>query len=167
MSHHVSETHLTSDHRILHLRSHYTLVCFGTTISHHHISKHMIHITQPRSTSHTIPHPQLFHTYIQHHGIFHTTYSTSHYTNTSHHFPHLTSHNTLHMPHSAGITTVHIASVCIMQHSTYQGTTFHATLYSISHTFCISIRHHVWNCNIPHRTTFDVYWHHTTFHIAP
>ena len=34
------------------------------------------------------------------------------------------------------------------------------------HTFCISIRHHVWNWNIPHRTTFDIYWHHTTFHIA-
>ena len=55
-------THLTSDHHILHLRSRYTAVCLGTTISHHHISKHMFHITKPQSTSHTIPHPQLFYT---------------------------------------------------------------------------------------------------------
>ena len=54
-------THLTSDHHILHLRSHYTAVCLGNTISHH-ILKHKFHITQPQSTSHTIPHPQLFHT---------------------------------------------------------------------------------------------------------
>ena len=51
-----------------------------------------------------------------------------------------------------------------MQHFTYQDTTFHTTPYS---TFCISITPYVWNCNIPHRTTFHIYWHHISHQITP
>ena len=134
-------THLASDHHILHLRSHYTAVCLGTTISHHHISEHnMFHITLPQSTSHTIPHPQLFHTtptfnitarftphHIPHHSIFHTTtfhialhhILILHHTTTSdtlHNFPHLISHNNhtahciCHILHHHNFTPPHFTS---------------------------------------------------------
>ena len=67
-------TYLASDHHILHLTSHYTAVCLGTTISHHISKQNMFHITATvhishHSTSPTIPH----HTHIPHHSIFHTT----------------------------------------------------------------------------------------------
>ena len=120
-------THLTSDHHILHLRSHYTAVCFGTTISHHHISKPMFHITQPQSTSHThhysTPHSHSTSQHISHHTIFHIAlyhhililhHNTTSDITTLHHFPHLTSHSTLHMPHSSSpqfrTTIFHITS---------------------------------------------------------
>ena len=105
------------------LRSHYTAVCLGTTISRHHISKHMFHITQPQSTSRAIPHPQLLHTtptsfsntayFTPHHFPHpitppHLDFTSHHHVwhhNTLHHFPHLTSqsHSTLYMPRSSSL----------------------------------------------------------------
>ena len=76
-------THLTLDHHILHLTSHYTAVRlpppFHTTTPQS-TTYSTSHSHSPHLTPTTIPH----HTHIQHHSIFHTTlYSTSHYTTTS------------------------------------------------------------------------------------
>ena len=72
-------THLTSDHRILHLTSHNTAVClpppFHTTTSQS---------TCSTSTSHTIPYTQLFHTT--------PTFSIIAYF-TPHHTPHALHHH--------------------------------------------------------------------------
>ena len=160
-----------------------------TTISHHHISKHNIfHIltSQPQSTSDTIPHSPLFHTTPTFNIIAHFT---PHHI--PHHItpPHLTpqhiasfstsvitqqSHSTLHMPHSSPpqfhTTTFHITSwlskSCIVQHSTYQDTTFHTTPCSISHILHFS-RNMSEISTFPIGTTFNIHCHHTIFHIAP
>ena len=99
-------THLTSDHHILNLTSHYTAVCrpppFHTTTS------------QPQPTSLTIPHTQLFHTT--------PTFNIS----TFHTIPHR-----ITPPH---LTSQHIASFStsdITPHLHYA--TFHTTPYSTSH----------------------------------
>ena len=107
-------THLTSDHYIVRLRSHYTAVCLGTTISHHHISS-TCSTSQTQSISYTIPHPQLFHTtptfnitayFTPHHIPHHVT--PPHLDFTSHH--HMTSqHIALFSTYDVTIITQHIA----------------------------------------------------------
>jgi len=141
----------------------------------------MFHITQPQSTSHTIPHPQLFHTtptfnitaYFTPHHIPHRItpqnldFTSHHYVwhhNTWHHFPHCTSHNNhtahciCHSLHHYNTTPPHstshrnwLSASCIMQHSTHQDTTFHTMPYSTSH-----ILHF-------HHTVSEI----ATFHITP
>ena len=155
-------TNLTSDHHILHLTSHYTAVCLPPPF-------HTTYHTATVHISHIIPHPQLFHTtptLVQHHSTFPTTiYSTSHYTTisdiTTHCiFFHIWQHNayaTFFINSTPPHFTSHRCHTCIMQHSSYQDTTFHTTPYSTSRIlhFGRIPRHtgHVWNCNIPHHTT--------------
>ena len=123
-------THPISDYHILHLRR-YTAVCLGTTISHYHISKHMFHIAQPQSTSHTIPHPQLFHTT--------PTFNITAYF-TPPHIPHritpphltthcIISHSTLHMPHSSPPHYASHFALCNIPHTR----TPHSTPRHITH----------------------------------
>ena len=150
------------------LRSHYTAVCLGTTISRHHISKHMFHIHISHHPIYTtIPH----HTHIQHHSIFHTTPYSTFITP-----PHLTSqdiesfstsditqqsHSALHIPHSSPpqfhTTTFTWRNFPLMQHSTYialcnipHNRTPHSTPRHITH-FAFQL-HHVWKHS--QRTTF-------------
>ena len=129
-----------------------------TTISHHHTSKSNIFHIQPQSTSHTIPHPQLFHTTPTFNiSTFHTTpYSTSHYTavsipppfhtttsqsttySTSHsHSPHLTpfhihNYSTPHPQSQLFHTTPTITTIPHHTHNQHHST-FHPTPYSTSH----------------------------------
>ena len=137
----------------------------------------MFHITQPQSTSRTIPHNTTIphHTHIQHRSIFHTTpYSTSHYTTTSdntlHHFHiwHHTTIGTLHMPHSSPQfhTTSDIQShqnfphlaLCNIPHT--RTPHHYHTIFHITH---FAFQSHVWNGKIhiaPRYTYTDI-----TFHI--
>ena len=160
-------THLTSDHRILHLTSHNTAVClpppFHTTTSQS---------TCSTSTSHTIPYTQLFHTtptfsiiaYFTQHHTPHLLHHHIWHHKTLNHFPHLTSHNNhsaLHIPHSSPpqfhTTTFTWRNFPLMQHSTYialcnipHNRTPHSTPRHITH-FAFQL-HHVWKHS--QRTTF-------------
>ena len=85
-----------------------------TTISHHHISKYNIFHIQPQSTSHTIPHPQLFHTTP-------TFNITAHFT--PHHIPHrITLQSVSHHHFKAKHIPRHTATVHISHHSTSTST---------------------------------------------
>ena len=136
-------TRLASDHQF-YIWEHYT------AISHHHISKYNIfHITATVRIApfdiHNYSTP-----YIKHRSILHIALH--------HHI----------WQHIASFSTSVIA-----QHIAHTRTPHSTPRHIPLHTFCISIRHHVWNCNIPHRTTFDIYWSHhishlgAPFHIMP
>ena len=146
-----------------------------TTISHHHFSKRdIIHITRLQSTSHTIPHPQLFHTIPTFNiSTFHTTpYSRSHYTTTSdsntlHHFPHLTSHNK-HTAHCTFfITTIphhhisHQITTTSAHHSTSRPHTLHITTFKYKLHLALSHSTH----SKPHHTSHTAFQ--PSFRITP
>ena len=162
-------THLTSNHYSLHLRSHYIAVCrVGTTISHHHISKHMFHITQTQSTSYTIPYPQLFHTT----PTFNVTaYFTSHYIPhriTPHQIPHsrITPHLDFTSTWPPHLTSQHIASFSTSDVTLQSHSTLHITTIPQHHWHFISHRNfthlalwqhfHIPGHHIPHRDIFHI-----------
>ena len=122
-------THLISDHHILHLRSHYTAVCLGTTIKHHHISKHMFHITHsPHLTpfhihNYSTPHLHSASQHISHHTIFHIALHNTRFHIALHH--HIL---TVYITAPLHLTSQHIASfstsdVTLQSHSTLHITT--------------------------------------------
>ena len=169
-------THLTSDHHILHLTSHYTAVCLGATISHHNISKHNMfhspHITPFHIHNYSTPHPHSTSQHISHHNIFHIALHHTRFHialhhhiwhhNTLHHFPHLASHynhsallNTT-IPHHHWHFTSHrnFSHLALWQHFHIPG--HHIPHHAIFHILHFNQSHHVWNCYIPHLATFHI-----------
>ena len=146
-------THLTSDHRILHLTSHNTAVClpppFHTTTSQS---------TCSTSTSHTIPYTRLFHTtptfsivaYFTHHHTPHALHHHIWHHKTLNHFPHLTSHNNRtahcisHILHHHNSTPPQshdvIFHLCNIPHTLHYAT-FHITGHHIPHHAILHILH--------------------------
>ena len=173
-------THLTSDHHILHLTSHYPAVCPPppTTISHHHISKHIFHITQPQSTSRHFPHPPLpHHTHIQHHISHHTIiYITLHHhilikrhTTTLDITQPIASFSTSDITHATLFFTLKFHATTF--HNTYA--TFHTIPYITSHVLafqsCSTSHHSTSRClKLQHSISHHIlHTHDTTVHITP
>ena len=176
-------THLTSDHHILHLRSHYTAVCLGTTISHHHISTeaHAVphHTDSPHLTRVAIPYPQLFATPHPHSTSQHISHHHIPHRITPHQIPYRITPPHLTSQHIASFSTYMTYDITLQSHSTLHITiphhhwlstfcnmatfphtrTPHSTRHS-PHTLHFNKSHHVWNCNIQHRTTFHIHWRH-------
>ena len=159
---HLMSQHISPQTTIFYIWHHITL----QSSSNHHFTPP--HFKAQHSTSHShsphltpfIPQPQLFHTtptfnvavHIPHHITpprigFTSRYHIWHH-NTLHHFPHLTSTSTLHMPHSSSpqcyTTTVHVITphlaLCNIPHTR---TPHSPTPYSTSHILNFSyILHH-------------------------
>ena len=162
-------THLISDHHILHLRSHYTAVCLGTTIKHHHISKHMFHITHsPHLTpfhihNYSTPHLHSASQHISHHTIFHIALHNTRFHIALHH--HIL---TVYITAPLHLTSQHIASfstsdVTLQSHSTLHITTI-PHHYDMSHrriiTFHILHYGNISTYRTPHSTPRHIP-HHT------
>ena len=155
-------THLTSDHHILHLRSHYTAVCFGTppfhttsqsttrSTSHSHsphltpFHSHNYSTPPPHSTSQHNSHHNTFHIALHHHIVHcnftHFALCNIPHTRTPHSTPRYISHHILHFNHTMSqIATFHIAP-----HFTYididHSTTSRRTIY-ITPTFHLAPCH--------------------------
>ena len=137
---HLMSQHVSPDHHILHLTSHYTAVCFpspfhittsrSTTYStyshspylapfHIHNNNHNTHIKHQHISHHTIFHITLHHHILILHHIWHH--------NTLHHFPHLTAHCG-----TCRILLHHISHHDVTFHILYYAT-FHIAPYSTSH----------------------------------
>ena len=139
-------THISPQTTIFYIWDHITLQSALTPPFHTTTSWSTFHITQPQSTSHTIPHPQLLHhTHIQHYSIIQTTtYSTLHYTTTS---------------------WFYITQPCI---ASFHNCTAHCICHILDHNstpphFTYNFPHFAL-CNIPHTRTAHSTQHHIPHH---